>query len=362
MGFLARRMQKRAKATSPLWGTEHSFLLRKWGPAIVDEMTEEPRARPRKTGETRRCRRFFVSLLFLLSPPRPLSPSLGTCSLARMLALAQSPTHSPLASPYASPSAFLPPRPNTFRRPSALRSASSDIILTSAVTRFDQRKPVVIPRPHDKENDVAPPRYTVQPSRTTSPAPRNALHRPAPPIPSAAASSTSSLSRSATVPSRPSARPLPGSSSSSSSSSSSTSADPPSSGSLLARRRSSRSASVSGTQRPNFTPFLPLADLSLSLPAAPLEDILDDTVRPKIIGESAAAVTPVREEMTPGKEGQAVRVVEGRYKPTKKFVSTPFPTRTEFLSDDDDDDDDEEEEEKKEEESAVEAGADVFSA
>ncbi|GAA5870866.1 hypothetical protein JCM8547_001727 [Rhodosporidiobolus lusitaniae] len=264
------------------------------------------------------------------------------------MALVQSPPTSP--SPYAAPSSFLPgppsSRPSPLRRPSALRSRSSEQI-TPAVCRFDKRQPVVIPRsPGQQQQDegsrTAPRKE--EPGRSGKGVPRM---RPAPPIPTGAAPAPApraTLARSATLPTRPPPQPLSLNPSSSSSSSSSSG---PSPGSLLARRRSSRSA-----VRSDILPLL--KDLKLDeLPPAPLEDLLDDTVRPAVIGESSAAVTPlVEEENAEGRKEQA-RVVVRPFKPTRSFVSTPFPKKANNYFSSDEEDEEDEEDEAKQEKSGV---------
>ncbi|GAA6028598.1 hypothetical protein JCM8097_007303 [Rhodosporidiobolus ruineniae] len=234
-----------------------------------------------------------------------------------MLSLQRSPPPSP--SLYAPPSSFLPPRPAPLRRPSALRSASSDHILAHGVTRFDN-KPKVIPSPSPDELPLLR-RHTSTSSVRSSAAPS----RPAPPIPTSAPS----------PPARPPTKPLGRSTSQSGSS-----------GSLLARRRSSRSAA----SRPDV-PLLSNLELG-PLPTAGLEG-LDDTVRPAVIGESAAAQTPVRDGDLPsagggGGSGGKAQVVVKPFKSTKAYIPTPFESRRTFLSDDDgSDEDDDEEAEKK---------------
>lgn len=90
---------------------------------------------------------------------------------------------------------------------------------------------------------------------------------------------------------------------------------------------------------------------------------LDDTIREEVIGESSAAVTPLPLDdngqpiqfkrrgapgsVTPGggsasgssSPGAGIVVVERPFRPTKTFVSTPFPEKKAFLSDEDEDED-----------------------
>lgn len=101
-------------------------------------------------------------------------------------------------------------------------------------------------------------------------------------------------------------------------------------GSLLARRRSSRSAA-----RVDVAPLL--ADLSLrgAIPSPSLAE-LDDEVHPTVIGESSHAMTPASEASSPVvsrapgsfsamDEAATKKVVESDFRPTRDFVSTPFP-------------------------------------
>ncbi|GAA5825006.1 hypothetical protein JCM11251_006060 [Rhodosporidiobolus azoricus] len=223
----------------------------------------------------------------------------------------------------ASPSAFLPPRPSDqlSRRPSALRHASSDHIITHAVPRFSHRTTVI---PDDDHRSTS---ISVNSDAKTT--------RPPPPGPSASSPATVTT-KPKSPPSPPLARPaLPTSVGSSSS--------------LLSRRRSSRSAA-----RADVLPML--NDLKLeALPSAGLEE-LDDTVRPQVVGESSAAVTPSTELLSPGKQedGQVVVVAEP-FKSTKKIVRTPFPMkRTEsWLSDEDEDEDEQKTGPPQKEEAAV---------
>ncbi|GAA5972175.1 hypothetical protein JCM11641_002529 [Rhodosporidiobolus odoratus] len=228
--------------------------------------------------------------------------------------------HSQPSSPssfYGSPSSFnLPPRPQPQRRPSALRTRSSDHILTPAVLRFNPRAEAIPRRSHSSPK--------ASPRSLSTPVPS----RPAPPIPS-----PSSLEVKAPLPPvRPSPHPL-------------TTASASSGSSLLARRRSSRSA---GT-RSDALPLL--SDLMINeLPPSTPEE-LDDTVRPEVIGESLAAKTPCGDAASPN---QTEQVVTMPCQSTKRvFVPTPFRRRGQGWLSDEDEDEDEEEEEKKTASSAV---------
>ncbi|GAA5944476.1 hypothetical protein JCM3775_005870 [Rhodotorula graminis] len=220
-------------------------------------------------------------------------------------------------------------RPSVARRPSALRNASSDHLITPAVTRFATGQPKSIP---PSTTGVATGNEPLVPAASaTSP---DGIVRP---LPVRAASSSSSRAAGAeptslaaggplALPSpgfaspalvRPSLNPLGGSSDS---------GGPPSSGSLLARRRSSRS-----TARPDVLPLL--ADLSLAgaLPSPSLAE-LDDDVRPTVIGESSHAQTPASEASSPvvaraPGAGVVKQLVETEFRPTRDKVHTPFPGR-----------------------------------
>ncbi|GAA6015828.1 hypothetical protein JCM10207_008810 [Rhodosporidiobolus poonsookiae] len=229
------------------------------------------------------------------------------------MALVQSPPSSPSHSPFAAPSSFnLPPRPLPQRRPSALRSTSSDHLITPGVTRFNHRLEEI---PREPQRSTSQRSATAKPSLSREPSSKT-HGRMAPPIPTV----DSAPKRSSPPPVRPPPQPL-GSSTSGGSS-----------GSLLARRRSSRSAVRSDIPS--------LSELSLGdLPTTPLAE-LDDTVRPKVIGESSHAVTPVSDSASSTAGG--ARVVEKPYKSTKAFVPTPFPQRRkDWLDDEDEDDEDE---------------------
>ncbi|GAA5915985.1 hypothetical protein JCM6882_003487 [Rhodosporidiobolus microsporus] len=228
-----------------------------------------------------------------------------------------SPPASPSGSPFTAPSSFLPPRSSSeglSRRPSALRSPASDHIITHAITRFNQRDTVI-------PTLSQPPSPSARSEARQVPPPTSA--RLPPPIPSVSSTTTSTTFKPPSPPHRPAPHPLP------------SSASGGSSGSLLARRRSSRSAA-----RADVLPML--NDLKLeALPTAALEE-LDDTVRPQVVGESSAAVTPSKEALSPGK---SETVVVKPFKSTKVFVPTPFPTkRADWLSDEDDEDEDEDDE------------------
>ncbi|GAA6055869.1 hypothetical protein JCM3770_001531 [Rhodotorula araucariae] len=242
----------------------------------------------------------------------------------------------PAAPPHASSSntspAHLASRPGVARRPSALRKAGSDHIITPAVTRFAARTvhiPPTSPEAVTSAEGAETRASTSSAGRPSSPGTNAAASMLPPPVGAAVASLASSSSASAggSPPVRPSLSPLGTGSSSSSSGSG-----------LLARRRSSRS-----TARADVLPML--SDLSLkgALPAAGLAlDDLDDTVRPAVIGESSHAQTPASEAASPvhargrPQEG-AMEVVEGAFKPTRSFVPTPFPEkRPHWLSDEED--------------------------
>lgn len=82
-------------------------------------------------------------------------------------------------------------------------------------------------------------------------------------------------------------------------------------------------------------PTPPLSEIPVSL------DELDDTIPTTIIGESSAAVTPG----TPAEDAEVFRIP---FKPTRSFVSTPFPEKRSFIDDEDEDEDDEEGDDEKE--------------
>ncbi|GAA5855188.1 hypothetical protein JCM9279_007583 [Rhodotorula babjevae] len=224
-------------------------------------------------------------------------------------------------------------RPSVARRPSALRNASSDHLITPAVTRFATGQPASIPpsqpvstgsEPLVPSGSVSSPCGIVRPSpvraasssssrgagaKPTGPASPGSLALPSPGLAAGAAVATSPFLV------RPSLNPLGGSSDSSA---------PSSNGSLLARRRSSRS-----TARPDVLPLL--ADLSLAgaLPSPSLAE-LDDDVRPTVIGESSHAQTPASEASSPvvaRAPGGVKQVVETEFRPTRELVSTPFPSK-----------------------------------
>lgn len=73
--------------------------------------------------------------------------------------------------------------------------------------------------------------------------------------------------------------------------------------------------------------------LPLPLPK-PLAE-LDDVVRPDIIGHASAADTPASEALSPGLTPATPGSLA--YKPTKKFVSTPYPEKKGWLGDSDGD-------------------------
>ncbi|GAA5891129.1 hypothetical protein JCM5296_004901 [Sporobolomyces johnsonii] len=205
-----------------------------------------------------------------------------------------------VATPPSSPPIFSS-RPQPARRPSALRKASSDHIITPAVTRFDPQTshipssstPLTDPsrfRPRTV-SPSAPSQPTSLPTTTSLSSPPPPEKTPSPPL--------------ARSPVQPLASPTSQSS-------------PSSQSSLLARRRSSRTA-----VRPDI---LPLLD-SLKLPDLPIPplDHLDDTVVGEVIGVSTQSQTPSLDVLTPG--GRDAVVVEKPYKPTRSFVPTPFPEK-----------------------------------
>ena len=223
-------------------------------------------------------------------------------------------------------------RPSVARRPSALRNASSDHLITPAVTRFATGQPASIPSPSQAvstgsespvpSGSASSPDGIVRPTpvrapsssssrgagaKPTGPGSPGSLALPSPGLAAGAAAAGPSLVR-------PSLNPLGGTSDS---------GGPSSSNSLLARRRSSRS-----TARPDVLPLL--ADLSLAgaLPSPSLAE-LDDDVRPTVIGESSHAQTPASEASSPvvarAPGGGVKQLVESEFRPTRDFVSTPFP-------------------------------------
>ncbi|BGP25759.1 hypothetical protein JCM10295v2_004696 [Rhodotorula toruloides] len=220
---------------------------------------------------------------------------------------------------FAGHSNATPCRPDApARRPSALRNASSDHILTPAVLRFD-KKVANIPSPssYDGKQAGSPSLGAPQPPKRGL-----SLDKLPPPVMSA----TSPNEKVPSPPTRPSLNPLSNSPS-----------PPPSSGSLLARRRSSRT-----TARPDMIPLL--TELKLDdLPTLKLDE-LDDIIRPVVIGESSHAQTPSTDVLSPttaeriAKDG--AQVVEVAFKPTRSFVPTPFPSaRKDWLDESDDEDD-----------------------
>ncbi|GJN90041.1 hypothetical protein Rhopal_003039-T1 [Rhodotorula paludigena] len=234
-------------------------------------------------------------------------------------------------------------RPDVVRRPSALRKANSDHIITPAVLRFDPRKPQHIPssasgEQRTQQRSVSSPTSTTTNATPGASASSSAVPRTSPPRPLAPASG-SSASPDGAAPVRPALAPLVTSGTVSSSSGDLTT----SSGSLLARRRSSR---TTGT-RADVLPML--SDLSLrgALPATGLDE-LDDTVTHKVIGESSHAQTPSSESGSPvvargaHKNHKSIDgMVQDGYRPTKSFVPTPFPEkRKDWLSDEEDEEDD----------------------
>lgn len=195
------------------------------------------------------------------------------------------------------------PRPQPPRRPSAMRSSSSDHIITPAVTRFDPETADIPPSP-TFPNAVEPSSLADAPSlnpSTTKP-PFLEAPPPAPPLLSHRAATS----------------PVPTTKVNATS--------PPTS--LLARRRSSRS-----TARPNFLPKLD--DLKLpSLPVPPLEE-LDDTVVPEVIGVGSQATTPHSISPTSTRDSS-----DAPFKPTRSYASTPFPKgrRQSFFDEESDED------------------------
>ncbi|BGP33316.1 hypothetical protein JCM10296v2_005114 [Rhodotorula toruloides] len=212
-----------------------------------------------------------------------------------------------------------PRRPDApVRRPSALRNASSDHILTPAVLRFD-KKVANIPSPSS---------YDGKQAGAASQPPSRGLSLDNLPSPSTNTdTATSPDEKVPSPPTRPSLNPL------------SNSPSPPlSSGSLLARRRSSRT-----TSRPDMIPLL--TDLKLDDLPTPKLDELDDTIRPEVIGKSSHAQTPSTDVLSPTTvrriEKDGAQVVETDFKPTRSFVPTPFPSaRKDWLDEDDEDEDD----------------------
>ena len=196
------------------------------------------------------------------------------------------------------------PRPQPPRRPSAMRSSSSDHIITPAVTRFDPETSDIPPSP-TFPNPAQPSSALTdnEPSLNPSKSPLLETPPPAPPMLSHRAATS----------------PIP-------TTSKSTSTSPPTS--LLARRRSSRS-----TARPNFLPKLD--DLKLpSLPVPPLEE-LDDTVVPEVIGVGSQATTPHSISPTSTRDSG-----DATFKPTRSYASTPFPKgrRQSFFDEESDED------------------------
>ncbi|KAJ8293802.1 hypothetical protein OF846_003066 [Rhodotorula toruloides] len=212
-----------------------------------------------------------------------------------------------------------PRRPDApVRRPSALRNASSDHILTPAVLRFD-KKVANIPSPYS---------YDGKQAGAPAPQPSNrglSLGK----LPASSTNiATSPNEKVPSPPTRPSLNPLANSPS-----------PPPSSGSLLARRRSSRT-----TSRPDMIPLL--TDLKLDDLPTPNLNELDDTIRPEVIGKSSHAQTPSTDVLSPTTvrriEKDGAQVVEIDFKPTRSFVPTPFPSaRKDWLDEDDQDEEDE---------------------
>ncbi|GAA5907532.1 hypothetical protein JCM8208_001407 [Rhodotorula glutinis] len=235
-------------------------------------------------------------------------------------------------------------RPAVARRPSALRNASSDHLITPAVTRFATGQPASIPPPASAVSpgseplvptaSASSPDGIVRPSpvravsssssrgvgaKPTGPASSGSLALPSPGLAAGAAVATSPPVV------RPSLNPLGGSNDS---------GGPSSSGSLLARRRSSRS-----TARPDNLPLL--ADLSLAgaLPSPSLAE-LDDDVRPTVIGESSHAQTPASEASSPvvaraPGAGGVKQLVESEFRSTRDWVSTPFPGKPDWIDEED---------------------------
>ncbi|GAA6017440.1 hypothetical protein JCM11491_006659 [Sporobolomyces phaffii] len=197
-------------------------------------------------------------------------------------------------------------RPLPARRPSAMRSSSSDHIITPAVTRFDPETADIPPSPtfapapdDDRQSAPSASGSTPRSAESSVPPPPSLVHRPAtcPQKPSPAAAASSS---------------------------------PPTS--LLARRRSSRSASA----RPELFPKLD--DLKLpALPVPPLEE-LDDTVVGEVIGVASQATTPFAAAPPP----DDADVHEAPFRPTKTYASTPFPQgrRQSFFDSEEEDDED----------------------
>ena len=72
----------------------------------------------------------------------------------------------------------------------------------------------------------------------------------------------------------------------------------------------------------------------MPLPLGQIE--FDDTVRPEIAGRAAAADTPVSEVVSTNQVPILGTPLEVPYLPTKKFVSTPYPEKKNWLEDDED--------------------------
>ncbi|BGP41263.1 hypothetical protein JCM10450v2_005305 [Rhodotorula kratochvilovae] len=264
-------------------------------------------------------------MLVARTPPSPSgNPYFASRDYASQPAAAAPP---PASSSSNAQAPHLAPRPGVARRPSALRKASSDHIITPAVTRFVPR-PAYIPPTSPARASASGSAVHQEAERASSPGASASAASSStlpPPVDAALARSPSSSSSSGSPPVRPSLNPLGATSSSGGS------------GSLLARRRSSRTAA-----RADVLPML--SDLSLkgALPTAGLAlDELDDTVRPAVIGESSHAQTPASEAASPvlarNGAGRAKEVVEGEFKPTRSFVPTPFPEkRPHWLSDEED--------------------------
>lgn len=217
---------------------------------------------------------------------------------------------------FAGHSNATPRRPDPpVRRPSALRNASSDHILTPAVLRFD-KKVANIPSPSSYVDGKQPGSPSL--GAPQSPERSLALDKLPPPV-----SATSPNEKVPSPPTRPSLNPLSNSPS-----------PPTSSGSLLARRRSSRA-----TTRPDMIPLI--TDLKLDDLPTPKLDELDDTIRPEVIGKSSHAQTPSTDVLSPTTaervEREGAQVVEVEFKKTREFVPTPFPSRRKDWLDDSDD-------------------------
>ncbi|GAA5927320.1 hypothetical protein JCM1841_002207 [Sporobolomyces salmonicolor] len=211
-----------------------------------------------------------------------------------------------VATPPSSPSPVFTSRPQPPRRPSALRKASSDHIITPAVTRFDPQTSHIPPSILSTDPSRFRPRNVspCSPSYPTSPPTTTSLSLPL---------LTNNVP--ASPPARPPVQPLASPTSRTS---------PSSASSLLARRRSSRTAA-----RPDILPLLD--DLKLpDLPIPPL-DHLDDTVVGEVIGVSTQSQTPSHDVLTPGSRDAVV--VEKPYKPTRSFVPTPFPEKRKIFFD-----------------------------